>query len=220
MKNRNKRNGLGIVIVTIILILLVILTCIFILVGGNKKSATVESSYNARIVGQEEDNEEESIYKKSDKEVEYENDRYVEEIEEYLGEHTATKDNNRNRMAAIIVRAIENGNAQNYLNEKKLEEKGYAFNSNWLDEIEKKYQKETGTKDYRIVPYDYIEFKNFWYCRVKVLPVKIYENGEAGFQYDKFFTDTYTIYNDGLFLPYPVDNLRDSMTGIHKITNE
>lgn len=197
-----------------LIVVAVIGYCLWMLKSHRAEPAKTQS-YDATFVEKDTDEETSSVYTKSDSNINDDNSIKEEQISDYIGQ--GSRDNERNTLIARTLRQWDEGNADSLINKQALEENGYEMNTDGLMQLCKDYAKRIDSENFAIVPYQYIDYHDHWYCNVKIVPVMICKNGETGYRYDKAVEDTYTFYADGSFVPYAVNNIRASMIGIHKI---
>lgn len=213
---KKQRRGEDIAIVIFFIVLLTVCCICGLMQFKGEKTEKKQKSYNAaRVEVEEQEKEPSTVYQKRDTDIETENDMTAEQIEEYIKDGSKTEVRNKN--AESVIACWNKGLESSIINQTALMEKGYALNRNGIQQIKDSYVKRTGSKNLMVVPYKYIEYAKCIYCIVKILPVITYENGEAGYNYANAIEDTFTIYDDGTFVPYAINHIRGTMIGIHEI---
>lgn len=193
--------------------IIVIVSVVFFLTGIcwnriQRNKETTAADYNVSDMAEQKEEDRKGIYAKSESAAVQVDEQFNNMIEEKEAQ-------NFEILASKICQAMEentDAEIEKMLRKDIVKEKGYAFNRDAIKNLRNRYEKNS-----RYMPISYSNYTTYCYCIVRVVPKKKFKNGEYGVDYTKEERLTFTIYEDGSFLPFALEHIGAANTGVHKI---
>lgn len=205
-------------VVFIIIILSVVTLGIYVVkIYSETDKPKNKSAFDASVLEDtEEEKENSSIYEKSSSDADV--DISNEDLSEYLRNNTEYSEKFEKIYDIISkVSDTETSAAEDLINRQAVSSRGYKSDRDMIKKYREKYISLCGTEKFALLPYKFIDFDAFSYCMIKLVPEKSYSNGERGYDYSKAEIETYTVYQNGTFLPFGINEINNAnILGIHK----
>lgn len=196
--NTKKRMHIRMLLLGIVLIASILTLVMWILAQRKKVSYSV-SDYD---MGQQRDVSEkdvEDVYKKSSSDALQKSSEI--RLEKHLNEKKVNKYISKTEHILKLVRSEDKEKLEKLINRDAVTQKGYETDGDMISRICSMYG-----SDHVLMPISFIDYHSYAYCILRNTKASVSDSGEACYEYGTAYeTITFTIYEDGSFLPFALD---------------